>query len=125
MEKEKKSEGEYGQSHYVHVVRRCNPSPVLCIPPIYPTNPLPTNGLAAYPFQTSNFSLLALLRSNATCPAVVCFEKLDAGSALLLGTSALSAKPILGAASVALNVDLSARIQFEQRKVYVQCVLLT
>jgi hypothetical protein len=92
---------------------------------VYAINPLPIIGLAAYPFQTSNFSLLALLRSNATCPAVVCFEKLDPGFSLCAGAPALKAYPILGAASVALNVDLSARMQFEQRNVYVQCVLFT
>jgi hypothetical protein len=90
-----------------------------------PLQPENATGLTAYPLQVSNFTLLALPRSKATCPAVVCFEKPDAGSALLLGASAFIANPMLGAASPGPNVVRSVRMHFEHRNVYVQCVLLT
>jgi hypothetical protein len=66
-----------------------------------------------------------LLRSNTACPCAVCLDTLDAGFVFWAGAVGFSAKPRLGAVSVNLNVVPSVWMHFEQRNVYVQCVLLT
>jgi hypothetical protein len=89
------------------------------------SNRLPTVVGFAQLFQEVNLLLLALLRSNTACPCAVCFETDAAAFVFCVGAVGFSTKPRLGVASTVLNVVPSVWMHLEQRKVYVQWVLLT